>query len=73
MKRTEAERLYEKYTAIGAAVEFKFDKLGSVESVEIKKGSWTIVVNDFGIRIQGLFSSQAADILVDHLLTGKVE
>jgi hypothetical protein len=71
MKRTEAERLYEKYTAIGAKVEFKFNELGRVESVEISQGRWRITVEDNGVRIQGLMSELAADNLVDFLLSGK--
>jgi hypothetical protein len=73
MKRTEADRLYHKYTEIGAAVEFKFNPKGGVEWVDIKKGGWAITVSDDGVRIHGLFTAAAADILVDYLLSGKGE
>jgi hypothetical protein len=71
MKRTEAERLYEKYTTIGAKVEFKFDELGRVEAVEISDGSWRITVEDNCIRIRGMITNLAADTVVDFLLSGK--
>jgi hypothetical protein len=67
MKRAEADRLYHKYTEIGAAVEFKFNSNGGVDAVEIKKGGWAITVSDDGVRIQGAFSS-GPDILADFLL-----
>lgn len=76
MKRTEAERLYEKYTKLGAKVEFTFDTHGRVEAVNIrssdKSSGWTISISNLALTIIGA-PLPVAEITIDYLLTGKVE
>jgi hypothetical protein len=73
MKRTEADRLYHKYTEIGATVEFKFNREGGVDWLDIKKSGWIIIVSDAGVEIRGFFPAGSADILVDYLLQADLD
>lgn len=71
MKRTDAERLYEKYTKLGAKVEFKFDKFGHVEWLEITGKGWDISVSNKALTIHGTPMLIIAEVTIDYLLTGK--
>jgi hypothetical protein len=73
MKRTEAERLYHKYTMIGAKVHFAFNSAGGVDAVQIEGNSWRIRVTDKDVLISGNLTFLEAEPIIDLLLIGKGE